>query len=64
METIVYEVELTDGRTFRVFCANAAQKKKFVDSYKKVEHLYKSSRVITTGVHTQKQWEKIVETLK
>jgi len=33
METIVYEIELNDGRIFRVFCANSTQKRNVIASY-------------------------------
>ena len=63
METIIFQIELIDGRIFRVFCANSTQKKKFINSFSKIKHLYKSSKVITSGIHTVTQWEKIIKTL-
>ncbi len=61
METILYEVEFTDGRVFRVFCRGSKEKQRFADSYNKVAHLFRSCRVITNGIHNLKEWEKIVE---
>ena len=61
METIVFEVEFKDGSVFRVFCANRTQKKRFIESFHKIESLYVSSRVITSGIHTVAQWDKIIE---
>jgi len=63
METIVFEVELKDGRIFRIFCANSTQKEKFIQSYYKVENLFKSCKVITNGIHTVKQWNEMIKTL-
>lgn len=61
METIVYQIELKDGRIFRVFCANSTQKKKII-AYT-VNDKVKEIRTITTGVHTTQQYEKIMTTL-
>mgnify|MGYP001067275277 CR=1 FL=1 len=63
METIVYEVELIDGRTFRIFCGNNAQKKRFIQSYHKLTHLFKKCNVLTYGIHNIKEWENIVKTI-
>jgi len=63
METIVFEIELKDGRTFRVFCANSTQKKKVLESYYKIKEKVKEIRTITTGVHTTQQYEKLMTTL-
>ena len=63
METIVWEIELTDGRTFRVFCADNTQKGNVIATYSKIKNICKEIRVITTGVHTAKEWDKIVKNL-
>ena len=63
METIVWEIELLDGRIFRVFCANGTQKRKVIATYSKIKDICKEIRVITNGVHTTKEWEKIVKNL-
>lgn len=62
METIVYQIELKDGRTFRVFCANRTQKKKVIDSYHKIKDKVKEITTITTGIHTSQQYEKLLTT--
>lgn len=63
METTVYEVQLKDGRTFRVFCANKKQKRRFTKA------LVKSGKnctftVMTNGIHNIKEWESITDELK
>ena len=63
METIVWQVELFDGRIFRIFCANRTQKQKVINSYYKFSHLCKEITVITSGLHTLPQWEKILRTI-
>ena len=63
METTIYEVGLIDGRTFRIFCANSTQKRKFRASMSKIKHIILDTREITNGIHTMKQWNEIVETL-
>jgi hypothetical protein len=60
METIVYEIELNDGRIFRVFCANSTQKRNVIASYNQIKDKVKTIRTITTGIHTAAQYEKIV----
>ena len=62
METIVYQIELNDGRVFRVFCANSTQKKKVIDSYYQIKDKVREIRTITTGVHTVPQYEKLLST--
>ena len=64
METIVFEVEFLDGRTYRIFCGSRSQKQQVIGTYKKIEHLCKEIRVITNGLHTTKQWLKIVYSLE
>ena len=62
METIVFQIELNDGRVFRIFCANSTQKKKLIDSYHRIKDKVKEIRTITTGIHTAQQYEKLVTT--
>lgn len=64
METIVYQIELNNGRIFRVFCANSTQKKKVIESYHRIKDKVKEITTITTGIHTAQQYEKILSTLK
>lgn len=64
METIVFQIELEDGRIFRVFCANSTQKKKLINEhYHKFKNNLKEVKVITSGVHTLKEFEKHLPTL-
>jgi len=60
METIIYEIEFNNGRIFRVFCANSAQKKRVIESYYKIKDEVKNISVITSGIHTVKQYEQIL----
>jgi len=59
METTLYKITFQDGREYRVFCGNKAQKKRF---YKMVETLkdYETLEELTNGIHTIKQWEEII----
>ena len=64
MQTGVFEIEFKDGRTFRVFCANRTQTKKVLREYKKIEHLCHGIKTLTKGIHTAKQWYKIVSDIE
>jgi hypothetical protein len=59
MQTVVFEVKLTDGRIFRVFCEGKNQIKRFKNKVYKMENL-DSFKAITTGIHTIAKFEKIV----
>lgn len=59
METAVFEVKLTDGRIFRVFCEGRNQIKRFKEKVYKLEN-FDTFKTITTGIHTIAQFEKIV----
>ena len=59
METVVFEVKLTDGRIFRVFCEGRNQIKRFKNKVYKMEG-FDTFKAITTGIHTIAQFEKIV----
>ena len=63
METSVFQIELKDGRIFRIFCANSTQKMKVVQNFHKLRDKAKSISTITNGVHTTKQWNEIVKYL-
>ena len=63
METIVFEIELFDGRIFRIHCANSKQKAAVVASYYESGHAIKAIRTLTTGLHTTKQWLEISKTI-
>lgn len=60
METIVYQIEFKDGRTFRVFCANRTQKNTVIQSYNQIKDRVKEIKTITTGLHTVSQYMKII----
>lgn len=60
METIIYQIEFNDGRTFRVFCANSTQKSKVLNSY---SPKIKGITVITNGIHTVKEYQQILKTI-
>lgn len=62
METIVYQIELKDGRVFRVFCANSTQKNNVIRSYYRIKDKVKEITTITTGIHTASQYEKLLTT--
>lgn len=63
METIVYQIEFKDGRIFRVYCANSAQKKRVIESYNAIRDKVRGITTISTGVHTVSQYEKLIKTL-
>ena len=63
METIVFQIELNDGRVFRIFCANSTQKNKVINSYYRIKDKVKEITTITTGIHTAQQYEKILTTI-
>lgn len=62
METIVFQIELNDGRVFKVFCANSTQKKRVIQSSLTNDKV-KEVSTITNGLHTAKQYEQILNTL-
>lgn len=58
METMIYQVELNDGATFRIFCQNKTQKNRAIATFKKMD--IKLITPIVNGIHTIKEWEQIV----
>ena len=64
METGVYQIELNDGRIFRIFIHNSTQSKKAIQSYYRLRDAgkVKSFDVVTNGIHTIAQFEKIITT--
>ena len=64
METTIFEVELLDGRTWRVYCANKNQKMRFVRTIPKMQDELKEIREITNGIHNISDWEKNVDLIK
>ena len=63
METSLYRIEFSDGRVFKVFCANKAQKQRFVTSMQQFRGEDTKYYPIENGIHTIKQWEQIAEKL-
>jgi len=64
METTIFEIKFKDGRKFKVFCANSSQKKRTLKAYNSIKELLISIEDITSGIHTCKQFEQFIETLK
>jgi hypothetical protein len=60
METTLFKIEFSDGRVFKVFCANKHQKDRFLrttwDSDFTVE-------VLENGIHNINQWEKYIRAI-
>lgn len=63
METRAFQIELKDGRVFRIFCENRSQIERFYKSAEKIKPQIETVKELTTGLHTVKQWEQITETL-
>ncbi len=63
METSVIQIELKDGRIFRVFCANSTQRKTVGQDFYNLKEKAKRISVVTNGIHTAKQWKEIIKTL-
>jgi hypothetical protein len=64
METKVFQIEINNGSTYRVFCANKSQINRAVKSYNKISGLCKKMTTITNGLHTVEKWEKIVSSMQ
>jgi hypothetical protein len=62
METTLYRITFKDGRTFKVFCANKAQKQRLLDTQFRRDGI--AVREIASGIHTIKQWEQILTSMK
>lgn len=58
METGVYQIELKDGRIFRVFYANSTQKIKLMRKVNSIKNQIDFTKTITNGIHTVKQFEQ------
>ena len=63
METIVFEIGLNGGRKYRVVALNSSQKSRVLQAYNKIKDSEKSINVITSGIHTAKQFEQIIKHL-
>lgn len=60
MTTTIFEVTFKDGRKYKVFTANSAQKRKFLQSYNKLKPLCADLKDTVNGIHTFKQWTEII----
>lgn len=63
MESLVFEIELTNGSIYRVVCMNKKEKAKVVESYYSLGHHIKDVRVLTNGLHSAKDFLKILSSL-
>ena len=63
METTLFEIELNDGRIFRIFCRGKNQKNRFRQSARDINHLTKRVTEISNGIHTIKEFEEIKNNL-
>lgn len=63
METGVFQIDLKDGRIFRIFCANSTQETKIIQSYYKIKDKVKEFKMITNGIHTVNQFEQHLKTI-
>lgn len=63
MQTILFKINFSDGREFRVFCANSNQINQFRKTVSKIEASGGKVEVLTNGIHNIKQWREIVSTL-
>lgn len=57
----VFEVTFKDGRLYRVACNNNNQVIRFRDAKNKLGDKTGLVSRITSGIHTVKEWEQIVE---
>ncbi len=62
METTLYKITFNDGRVFKVFCANKAQKQRLRNVLAKSND-YQHVEEISNGIHNIKQWEDIISKL-
>lgn len=61
MSTNVIQIELKDGRIFRIFCANSLQQRKVKDMYhQELNGKAKDFKTVTNGIHTVKQFKEII----
>ena len=63
METAVFQIELLDGRVFRIFCANKNQKLRVIRTVNKLKDKIKLMSQLQSGIHTEKQWSQISESI-
>lgn len=60
MVTTIYEVSLSDGRIFRIFCANRKQGVDFWRFFNTIKDDAKKCNILTNGIHTLKQFKEII----
>ena len=63
METTLYRVKFSDGREFRVFCANKSQKRRMHETARNLTGCSYQVEETINGIHTINQWEQIAETI-
>ncbi len=63
MQKSVFEIELMDGRVFRIFCDNKKQEEKLNKQVRLLHPKVKYFIPIANGIHTQKQFEEILKNL-
>ena len=66
METVLFQITFKDGRMFKVFCANRAQKERIYATAKAMLAHDPEAKVVAleSGIHDITQWEQIVNSLK
>ena len=65
MSTTLFRIKFKDGREWRVFCANNNQAQRLFTTLENISFDYENEMSeITSGIHTIKQWEQIVNNLK
>lgn len=62
METGVFQIDLKDGRLFRVFYANSTQKNKLLRQLNSIKDKIDVCHTVTNGIHTVKQFEEHLKT--
>lgn len=60
METTLYKIKFSDGRLFKVFCANKNQKERLITSVRKSKDYFIDIKSSENGIHNIKQWEDII----
>lgn len=63
METAVFQIELLDGRIFRIFCANKNQKLRVIQTVNKLKNKIKLMSQLQSGIHTEKQWSQLSKSI-
>ena len=63
METTLFELKLYDGRIFRIFCKGKNQHKRFYAMHSKLKNEIESLEIISNGIHTIAEFEKITTNL-